>query len=336
MRSPTYQSDARPMTSRSISQGTILVGTDGSERAQQAVGWAAREAHLRHTTLTILSAWTPQRLADASLWAVGYAGSRLLEEIRAQQVADAARMVETAALRVRDRYPELDVRTIQCEGDARHALVEHAEKASLLVVGSRGSGPIASVVLGSVAFWLTRHAEVPLAVVPTEARHAGDTLHEDGVIAGVSLDPLSAKVVAVAAEEADRRSCDLILAYCAWDGEASRHGWDHVAESDLDSLGVDAVNELAAVTAARFPQLRIRRRFARGNADRYLADVSAHHEVLVLGRRGASAIDPIGLGSVASAVFHSASCVVLVVPLMEADDEALRSEELLPSGAHVG
>lgn len=315
MRASADRRDARAMAATSIPEGTVLVGTDGSENAQRAVAWAAREARLRASTLTILTAWTPQPVADASLWAVGDAGTQLLDDIRAQQIADANSLVETAARNIRHRYPDVQVHTFACEGDARRVLVEHSRNASLLVVGSRGRGPIASVLLGSVAFWLTRHAEVPLAVVPRAARHADDALHQRGVVAGVSLDPLSSKVVEVAATEAAKRQCDLILAYCAWDGDASRHGWEQVAESELDSFGVNALNQLATDTARRFPQLTIRRRFARGNADHYLAAVSARHEVLVLGRRHATPGDAIGLGSVASAVFHAAASVVLVVPL---------------------
>lgn len=281
---------------------------------------------MRGSKLTILTTWTPQHLADATMWAAGYSGSKLLEDIRAQEAADATALVEKAARRARIRYPDLDVHTVALEGDARQTLVEYGRDASLLVVGSRGSGPIASVMLGSVAFWLTRHAETPLAVVPTDARPVADPTRPRGVVAGVSLDPLSAKVVAAAAQEAEERHCDLVLAHCAWDGDASRHGWERVTEADLDSLGVDIVEDLTRATKRSFPHLSIRHRFARGSADRFLADLGALHEILVIGRRHSSPLDLVGVGSVATAVFHDARSVVLVVPLTHADDAALRAE----------
>lgn len=324
------------MVTTSVPEGKILVGTDGSEKAQRAVAWAAREAEMRGSTLTILTAWTAEHLADATLWAAGASGSKLLEDIRAQQVADATGLVEKAAQSVRQRYPDLEVRTIAIEGDARHALVEYGSDASLVVVGSRGRGPIASVALGSVAFWLTRHATMPLAVVPTGSSHVTDAIDHSGVVAGVSLDPLSSKVVEAAAQEAEERRCDLVLAYCAWDGEASRHGWDHVTESELDSAGVELVERLARLTKDAYPHLVIRQRFARGSADHFLADISTRREVLVLGRRKANPLDLVGLGSVATAVFHDASCVVIVVPLTQEDGAELAAEGHVFLPAHAG
>ena len=55
------------MATNDAPEGLILVGTDGSERAQRAVVWAAREAEIRGSRLTSLTAWTPERAADATL-----------------------------------------------------------------------------------------------------------------------------------------------------------------------------------------------------------------------------------------------------------------------------
>lgn len=324
------------MATNAASEGLILVGTDGSERAQRAVDWAAREAEMRGSRLTILTAWTAQHLADATLWAAGYSGSKLLEEIRAQQVAEATMLVEKAARSVRERFPDIEVRTVVHEGDARDALVEYGKDASLLVVGSRGAGPIASVALGSVAFWLTRHAETPVAIVPSESGAAEAHLQHRGVVVGVSTDPLSAKLVATAAQEAEERQCDLVLAFCAWDGHAAKHRWEAVDEAELDDLGVDVVDRLATAIKKDHPRLEVRRQFARGAADRYLSDLASHHEVLVVGRRSATLLDLLGLGAVGTAVFHDASFVVLVVPLTKADDEELEASGQVCRPARAG
>lgn len=299
--------DSPPMMVRmarsSIGEGTVLVGTDGSERAQRAVMWAAHEAVLRGTGLTILTAWTPERLADATLWAVGYSGSKLLEDIRAQHDAAATDLVEKAARAVRTQYPELPIDTRAYEGDARKALIEHSREASLLVVGSRGSGPVASVVLGSVAFWLTRHAEVPLAVVPVHAKAMEDSARLHGVVASVDLDPLSSRIVDIAAQEALARHCDLALAYCAADSDAALAGWERATAAGLGDLDVTTIETLAERAQQEHPQLLIRHRLGRGSVDHFLADISACHELLVLGRHHATA------------VIHESSCVVLIVPV---------------------
>jgi nucleotide-binding universal stress UspA family protein len=51
-------------------------------------------------------------------------------------------------------------------GDAGRALVEHSESLDLLVLGSRGYGPLRSVLLGSVSSYVMRHAGCPVLVVP--------------------------------------------------------------------------------------------------------------------------------------------------------------------------
>ncbi|HWU33312.1 MAG TPA: universal stress protein [Marmoricola sp.] len=303
-------------------EGMILVGTDGSQCAQRAIDWAAREAEMRGSRLTILAAWAPRRSPDATLWVFGYAGSKLSESIHEQQLVAATELVVEAARGVRERYPDLEVQTVTHPGDARDALVDYGERASLIVVGSRGAGALSSTVLGSVAFWLTRHSEVPVAVVPADAEHVvGPTRR--GVVVGVGFDPLAAKVVEAAAQEAEERRSALILAFCAWDGEASKHRWERVEESELESIGVDIVQKLASAVRSEYPHLDVRCRFARGAADRFLADTSRHHELLVLGRRISTPLDLVDVGTMAAAVLHHAPFVVMVVPLTKADDDAL-------------
>jgi nucleotide-binding universal stress UspA family protein len=58
-----------------------------------------------------------------------------------------------------------DVRPVLAEGDARDVLVKAAEHASLLVVGSRGAGPVREVLLGSVSSYCVHHAPCPVVVV---------------------------------------------------------------------------------------------------------------------------------------------------------------------------
>ena len=152
----------------------------------------------------------------------------------------------------------------------------------------------------------------------------------------MSLDPLSAKVVAAAAAEAEERRSDLVLAYCQWDGEVAKRRWDRVEEGDLHGMGVDMVERLATAVRKEYPRLPIRRRFARGAADHFLADISRNHEMLVLGRRVSSPLDLFEVGTMAAAVFRDAPFVILVVPLTRADVEALQESGEILHPARTG
>jgi nucleotide-binding universal stress UspA family protein len=138
---------------------TIVVGVDGSETADAALEFAVAEAALRGATLRIVSAWD----IPAAAYGGGYLdldeGIVLAIRDEAQKVADAA--AATAA----GSQPSLrcDVRVI--EGQAAAALLDQAADASLLVVGNRGRGGFASLLLGSVSQQVVQHATCPVVIV---------------------------------------------------------------------------------------------------------------------------------------------------------------------------
>lgn len=72
-------------------------------------------------------------------------------------------------------------------GDAAHAIAEHTDGLALLVVGSRGYGPLRSVVAGAVSGWLLRHASCPVMVVPRASAAASRSTAAE--TAGVSALP---------------------------------------------------------------------------------------------------------------------------------------------------
>ena len=149
--------------------GTILVGTDGSAGAHRAVGWALEEARLRGAELVILHVWAlPLIDALPEPWMlatpIGHTDDRLQDrmEASAQAVLDAAVAAAKAA------GPGVPVRGELAEGRPAVALVEAARDADLLVVGSRGLGGFAGLLLGSVSAQCVHHAPCPVAVIPAE------------------------------------------------------------------------------------------------------------------------------------------------------------------------
>jgi nucleotide-binding universal stress UspA family protein len=139
--------------------GGVVVGDDGSECASLAVRWAAEEARLRTCVLHVVRAWSISSAPRPATWKVGYAPS--LEEYEEAVVAELRRDVM-------DNIGEVD--DIQIEYHPVHApsaqaLLSASTSADLVVVGSRGRGGFAGLVLGSVSEQVVRHAGCPVVVI---------------------------------------------------------------------------------------------------------------------------------------------------------------------------
>jgi nucleotide-binding universal stress UspA family protein len=142
--------------------GPVIVGYDGSAGAKLALRVAAQEAQAHGVGLTILAAWHP-----ASVNAAGVAFATLPDSNFSTELAEAMRSVlaEAKAL-VNDDAPELQTETLLVEGHAADELIRASSNASLLVVGRRGLGSVAELVLGSVSHQCVLHSHCPVLVVP--------------------------------------------------------------------------------------------------------------------------------------------------------------------------
>ena len=139
-------------------RGLIVVGTDGSEHAQRALDWAAEEAALRGASVRVVTAWH----VPAMVYAGGYAPMVAPSVDEAgKQAAD--EIVEAAAEKLRESGVEVE--TSVCHAQAADALIEEAESADLLVVGSRGHGGFTGLLLGSVGQQCAHHAACPVVIV---------------------------------------------------------------------------------------------------------------------------------------------------------------------------
>jgi nucleotide-binding universal stress UspA family protein len=142
----------------------IIVGIDGSGHSQAALEWAVREAGVHQVPLTVL---TVHEVA-ASGWGgtiVYQADDAIREENRkaAQEAVDQA--LQKAGGPV---PPEVTVRAVS--GTPAAALIDASSDADLLVVGSRGAGGFARLMLGSVSTEVSHHAHCPIVIVPAGGR----------------------------------------------------------------------------------------------------------------------------------------------------------------------
>ena len=133
----------------------IAVGVDGSDGASAGVLWAIEEALRCEAELVLVHGWV-----------YPYQGPRSgVGEPRDEMKLDAMRLLEGCAAKVRAMAPTVRCHSIISEQSPAKAVLDEARTADLVVVGSRGHGGFASMLLGSVSRTVLQHSPVPVAVI---------------------------------------------------------------------------------------------------------------------------------------------------------------------------
>lgn len=137
--------------------GRIVVGVDGSESSKEALRWAARLAAAEGSRIEAITAWEYPQTFNAPVdvsWRPDLDADTVLTETLDEVFGD-------------DRPEGLE--PVVVHGPARTALIEASRGASLLVVGSRGHGGFAGLLLGSVSSACSEHAHCPVLVLHDRA-----------------------------------------------------------------------------------------------------------------------------------------------------------------------
>ncbi len=137
-------------------QARIVVGVDGSESSKEALRYAARQASFTGAQVEAVIAW--QYPVFYGGWAPAYPDDFDLDDIAQQALTEALDEVFGP-----DRPAWLRARVV--EGHAAEVLVEASAGADLLVVGNRGYGGFADVLLGSVSTYCVHHAHCTVTVI---------------------------------------------------------------------------------------------------------------------------------------------------------------------------
>ncbi|MHB1584517.1 MAG: universal stress protein [Acidimicrobiales bacterium] len=136
----------------------IVVGVDGSDGSTQALEWAAGEAGRTGATLELHTAYGP--------------GGVLTTPASTERAM--RRLVEQSTAHVHESAPNVDTVGLTHEGSPVTALIDASRGAELLVVGSRGRGGFAGLLLGSVSQQCAVHAHCPVVIVrPTDDAASG-------------------------------------------------------------------------------------------------------------------------------------------------------------------
>ena len=133
----------------------IVVGVDGSPSSMKALRWTIRQAKLTAAEVEAVTAWSyPSGYGWASFGegAVDFEG-------------DAGKILVEALAEVSGIAPDVVVEPLVVQGHAADVLVRAAEGADLLVVGSRGHGGFAGMLLGSVSQHCVHHASCPVLIL---------------------------------------------------------------------------------------------------------------------------------------------------------------------------
>lgn len=269
----------------------ILAGYDGSSGSERALSWAAREARSRGNVLTVCHAWAPGFAALPGEPAVDLARQ------------SGERVIAGGLRHAKSLMGPGEVRSLLTGGHAAAVLCEHSHDADMVVVGSRGRGGFAGMLLGSVSWQVAAHAHCPVVVVRGHWRTAGNYV-PGPVVVGTDGSAASDAALGFGFEEAALRRAPL-LAVCALADAPGRLGGNRTLQDDVEQ----------AITrqAKEHPEVTVLRQVGQGGARAALLAAAHDAQLLVLGSRGRGGIPGMLLGSVSQALLHHAPCPVAIV-----------------------
>ncbi|KPC64336.1 universal stress protein [Streptomyces chattanoogensis] len=297
----------------------VVVGVDGSEAGLEAVDWAADEA-VRHTVpLRLVHVATPDQLPHPLTGHPNHAspavrvGREPASDQDVQETADS--IVTSATTRARQRAPTVQLSGEVLYGDAAAALTGKGRNAFALVLGSRGLGDLAGLLLGSVSLAVAARADCPVVVVRGGVEHRDSRF--GNVVVGIEDGAGSGTALQFALREAQVGRCGLtaVHARCTatsgspettapadWTPEAQRRSPGQVLDDALHGPG------------DRCPHVVVSRRAVEGPAREALLEAASGADLLVVGARRRRGHFGLQLGLVNHGVLHHSPCPVAVVP----------------------
>lgn len=298
----------------------VTVGLDGTRESHAAVDWAAREALARGASLQLI------QVRETGAYPYSPIVDDEVEREWAQSIVD--EVVED----LNSRMPELNVTVDMVAGRPSHVLADASADTDLLVLGSRGLGPILGFIVGSTALPTVAHTVCPVVLVRARSEDEHDDRKENGVagarnpasetpggdvVLGLDLGRSYDELIAFAFEHASRHSAPLRVL----------HAWDLPPTYGMRPLPVPPAmtNELLAaqnqaLNAAlrpwqeKHPEVKVRADAVIGQPARLLVEEAAEASLLIVGRRNRRSRLGTYVGTVAHSVMHHAHTPVAVVP----------------------
>jgi nucleotide-binding universal stress UspA family protein len=296
-----------PIGLDNLTTAPVIVGVDGSDRGYSAVRWAASEAARDGRPLVLI-------LAAETEPAVPHFSAASHERL-AQGAMDSARQqVETL-----DANVEVVTRVVT--GPPADVLVEGSHHADITVLGRRGRGTFARLLVGSTSVAVAGRAVGPVVIVPDDWRAPR---HRPPILVGVDI----AEPDRAALEFAHRRAAALGVDLIAVTATEAPWSLSYDPLQAMEAVDDWITNETKLLTdvlrphAVDYPEVVTQLKARRAHPAQAVIDEAhvARAQLVVLGARRQRRLSGFPLGSVTRAVLHHADCPVAVVRMK--DDQA--------------
>ncbi len=283
----------------SVIHGSVVVGVDGSPHSDAAIEWAVGYARDHRRPLT---------LAHAA-GSISRANTLVDPAVTRQSLRMAGRRVTDQALAMVQRLaPGLEVAVHMPLEEPREVLLAASEHASLMVLGTRGRGTLATFLLGSVSVGVSAHAACPTVVV--RASTAAET---GNVVVGVDGTDASEAALEFAYEMASwmHRPLDVVH---TWGGDGPYPAlMTYEQRRDLMDERELRVAESLAGFSEKYPDVTVSQFIVENDPAKALVIASERASLVVVGSRGHGDATAVLLGSVSRSVVEHGHGTVAVV-----------------------
>ncbi len=287
-----------------IERGRWVVGLDGSDCSANALEWAVANLAGRGTALRLVTAWqtpvvsaSPMGAPCAAPWS-----DNELRDATAHELSELAGVV--------GRRLDVAVDAMVGRGGPAQVLLAASDSADLVVVGSRGRGGFARLLLGSTSTQCATHASVPTMVVPGDV----PPRRAERLLVGCDGSPNSMLALRWAIDFATP-GATVVVAW-VWDATPLSVGADAFFFPDASDLAEARFHHLVDTVADQAIDggVTLERTFLRGSPRSMLAERADDADLVVVGARGHGAVGAALLGSVATWLLHHVHRPVAVVP----------------------
>jgi nucleotide-binding universal stress UspA family protein len=281
----------------------VLVGVDGSADSERAVAWATDYVHSTGGTLRLATAWDWPTFQDAPIALGDY---------------DPARSARTQLRAVARRcgLPSDRVDLVVSKGAPARVLLEQAKEADLLVLGTRGLGGFARLVLGSVSAACVHHAPCPVAIV----RGIDDRKAPAGIVVGIDASMQSLSALRWVMDYSEASGVPLTVVTVIQEPPTVPSRLPTATDAPTAAVVATSVRLWLEETVEKEQVLRPQRLtpeprllVLEGNPPSVMVDASAEATLVVVGDRGTGGFRRMLVGSVTTALAHHAESSVVVV-----------------------
>jgi nucleotide-binding universal stress UspA family protein len=303
----TAQTPKRSDTNHEIAPGRWVVGVDGSECSRHAALWATAHADGRAAELQLNTTWSiPTSTAMGPMGAMG-------PLVVGESFEALEQSAQTIVHELADQLGSMTEVPVTCsvgQGGAASTLLDAASHSDLLVVGSRGRGGFARLVLGSTSTQCATHSTVPVVVIPSDAPLDPAT----SIVVAVDGSPNSDSALQWAVDFAAPGST--ITCVSVWDPTPIALGADQYVLPDAIGLAREQFENIfsRAMDTIDRTDIEVRQEFVEGRARATLEKLASDADLLVMGARGHGAISAAVLGSVSTWLLHHVRRPMVIVP----------------------